>query len=444
MKTILKNGMVYDFERHLFTKSDILIEEEKIRDISIDIPNDSSEIVDCRDKYIIPGAIDVHTHLDHDLGNGIITIDDFPSGTKAALYGGTTTIIDHVAFGNPNNSIEEIIDDYHKKAENSCIDYSFHGVAFKNGLETLKELTRYKDLKISSVKIYTVYDEKLEDKWIIELLNIAKEEDIVVCVHSENEEMIKFSEENIGTKVSDFPKSRPDLAEAETVSRLLYYAKLTNYPKLYFVHVSSKESMRRIIEAKNNGHKNLFAETCTQYLLFDESVYKKLDGGKYICSPPIRKKEDLEFLWEAIRNGYIDVIATDHCPFDLKLKVNIKDYRNIAGGVPGIEERLLVTLTEAENRNIDQSKVIDLMTANPAKIFKLKNKGELKIGKDADIVILSKEECIFKKTHGKSQYSLYGNMKLNYFIDSVIIRGNFIIKNKENINEKFIGQFIDR
>lgn len=444
MKTILKNGMVYDFKRHLFIKSDILIDEEKIRDISIDIPNDSAEIVDCTNKYIIPGAIDVHTHLDHDLGNNIVTIDDFPSGIKAALYGGTTAIIDHVAFGNLNNNIEEIIGNYHKKAENSCIDYSFHGVAFKNSLDTLKELLKYKDLKISSVKIYTVYDEKLEDKWIIELLNIAKKEDIVVCVHSENEEMINFAEENIGTKVFDFPKSRPDLAEAETVSRLLYYAKLTNYPKLYFVHVSSKASMEKIIEAKDKGHKNLFAETCTQYLLFDESVYKKLDGGKYICSPPIRKKEDVEFLWEAIRNGHIDVIATDHCPFDLKLKVNINDYRNIAGGVPGIEERLLVILTEAENRNIDQSKVIDMMTANPAKIFKLKNKGELKIGKDADIVILNKEEYIFKKIHGKSQYSLYSNMKLNYSIDSVIIRGNFIIKNKENINEKFIGRFIAR
>ena len=444
MKKLLKNGFVYNAEKRSFSKMDILIDGEYIENIEENIEDNLAETTYCNNKYILPGGVDVHTHLDHDLGNNIVTIDDFKSGTKAALYGGTTSIVDHVAFGKVENSIEKIIGDYHEKAKYSCIDYSFHGVAFKNSLETLKELLRYKDLKISSVKIYTVYDEKLEDKWIIELLNIAKKENIVVCVHSENEEIINFAEENIGIEVSDFPKSRPDLAEAEMVTRLLYYSKLTNYPKLYFVHVSSKESMERIIEAKNNGHKNLYAETCTQYLIFDDSVYDRIDGGKYICSPPIRKKEDVEFLWNAIEDDYMDVIATDHCSFDLKLKVNIDDYRKIAGGVPGIEERFLVILTEAENRNIDISKVIEKMTINPSKIFNLRNKGELKVGKDADIVILDKEEYKFGKIHGKSEYSLYKDMALNYSIDSVIIRGNFIIREKENINKEFIGEFIER
>ena len=444
MKQLLKNGFVYNTEKKSFVKMDILIDGEDIVRIEENIEDNLAEITNCNNKYIIPGGIDAHTHLDHDLGNNIVTIDDFKSGTRAALYGGTTSIVDHVAFGKKDNSIEKIIGDYHEKAKKSCIDYSFHGVAFKNGLETLKELTRYKDLKISSVKIYTVYDEKLEDKWIIELLNIAKKEDIVVCVHSENEEIINFAEENTTVKVSDFPKSRPDLAEAETVSRLLYYSRLTDFPKLYFVHVSSEESMKKIIEAKNNGHKNLYAETCTQYLIFDDSVYNRTDGGKYICSPPIRKKEDVEFLWKAIEDGYIDVVATDHCSFDLKLKLDIDDYRKIAGGVPGIEERLLVVLTEAENRKIDISKVIDKMTINPAKIFNLRDKGELKVGKNADIVILNKEDSKFEKNHGKSEYSLYKDMNLNYSIDSVVIRGNFIIREKENVNEGFTGEFIER
>lgn len=444
MKTIFKNGILYNSLDKKFYKKDILINNEKIEKIENNISDLEIKTINCENKFIIPGGIDVHTHLDHDMGEGLITIDDFKTGTKASLYGGTTSIIDHVSYGNKNNNILNIINDYHKKAKDSCVDYSFHGVAFKNDERTLDELKILKELSISSVKIYTVYGEKLEDQWILKLLTTAKKENITVCVHCENEEIINYSEKIHGEKVSDFPLSRPVEAEAETVERLIYYSKIAGYPKLYFVHISSKESLENIIRAKEKGHKNLFVETCVQYLTFTDEVYSREDGGKYICSPPLRRKEDIDFLWEGIEKEYIDVIATDHCPFSLDKKLEIDNYKNIAGGVPGIEERIVVTLSEAEKRNIEIAKVIDKLSTNPAKIFNLKNKGTLEVGKDADIVILSKKDWKFKKIHGNSQYSIYDNIKLNYIVDGVYIRGNKIIENEKILNEDFKGKFIKR
>ncbi|QQK08394.1 dihydroorotase [Miniphocaeibacter halophilus] len=444
MKTLFKNGLVYNSLNKKFIKKDILISGEKIEKIENNINDFEIKTINCENKFIIPGGIDAHTHLDHNMGDGLITIDDFKMGTKAALYGGTTSIIDHVSYGNKNNNILKIINDYHKKAKDSYIDYSFHGVAFKNDNRTLDELKELKNLGISSVKIYTVYGEKLEDEWILKLLTIAKEEDITVCVHCENEEIINYSENIHGEKVSDFPLSRPVEAEAETVERLIYYSKITGYPKLYFVHISSKESLENIIRAKEKGHKNLFVETCIQYLTFTDEVYSREEGGKYICSPPLRKKEDVDFLWKNIEKENIDVIATDHCPFSLDKKLGIENYKNIAGGVPGIEERILVTLSESEKRNIEITKVIDKLSTNPAQIFNLKNKGTLEIGKDADIVILSKKNWKFKNIHGNSQYSIYDNRKLNYTVDAIYIRGNKILEKEKILDEDFKGKFIKR
>ncbi len=444
MKTLLKEGLVYDSEKRQFIKSDILIENEKILKVDIDIDERNVEKIACKGKHIMPGGIDPHTHLDHDLGGGLVTVDNFESGTKAALYGGTTCIIDHVSYGNSNNTLEQIIIDYHEKAKNSYTDYSFHGVAFKNSQSTIDELKSIKELDISSIKIYTVYGEKLEDKWILEVLKVAKEKDITVCVHCENEDIINYSEELVGNELIDFPNSRPVEAEAEMVERLIYYSKITGFPKLYFVHVSSKQGMEHIIKAKQNGHKNLFAETCTQYLMFTDSKYQEDNGGLYVCSPPLRKRIDVEYLWGAIKDGYIDVIATDHCSFRLEDKLNIKNYKSIAGGVPGIEERVLVVLSEALKRNIPIEKVIDKMMLNPAKIFKLTKKGDLKEGKDADMLIIEEIKNYHKEIHGSSDYSLYKDYELNFKIDKVFLRGSLIIDKGNLIEKKTLGKFVKK
>lgn len=444
MKILLKDGLVFDNYEKNFQKKDILINNEKIEKIEKNIELDNTEKIYCRNKYIIPGGIDVHTHLDHNVGNGVTTIDDFQSGTKAALYGGTTSIIDHVAIESKEDSINEIIKQYHKKAKKSYIDYSFHGIAFKNSKEMIDELSEYNKLKISSVKIYTVYNEKIEDKWILELFKNAKKNNITVCIHCENEEIINYSQNQIGNTIDKFSLSRPIDAEAEMVERLIYYAKITNYPKIYFVHISAKESLEIIIEARKKGHKNLFVETCTQYLTKTDDVYKLKDGGKYICSPPLRKSKDIEFLWKCIEEDNIDVIASDHCAFDLKYKLGIDNYKEVAGGVPGIEERLLVVLSEAYRRGIEMKNIIDKLSVNPAQIFNLDSKGKLEVNKDADIVILEKKDNTIKKPHGNSEYSIYEDILLKYKVDTVISRGSIILKDDVFLGKNILGKYIYR
>lgn len=454
MSLLIRNGNVVLSEK--IEKCDIFIEEDKISKIGSDLNQKADRYIDASDKFVIAGGVDVHTHMNLDLGK-YVSVDDFYTGTIAAAYGGTTTIVDHIGALEKGSTLKAMINHYHDLADGKAvIDYSFHGAIYELTDSILDEIKDLYEDGIVSVKIYTTYSGKLDDNEMLRVLKKAKEIGSVVCVHCENDKSIehlrKEAEKNNNLNPIYHAKTRPVETEAEAVNRLIYLSEMASYPKLYIVHTSSKKALEEIKIARKRGVKNLYCETCTQYLTLDENKY--LEGGneeaiKYIMAPPLRKKEDIEALWQGIVDGDVDVIATDHCPFYYKEDklVHKDNFLNCPGGAPGVEERMEVVISEAIRRNISLEKIMKLLATNPSKIFGMHpKKGEIKIGSDADLAILDKKSYIIKQEnrHSNCDYTSYENYKTELKIEKVISRGDIIINNDiDNLN-KGRGKFISR
>lgn len=453
MNLLVKNGLICNNDESF--KADILIEKGKIKEIGINLNNENNyDVIDARGSLILPGGVDVHTHMDLDLGKYRV-VDDFYSGTVAAAFGGTTTIVDHIAFGPKGCGLHHKIDEYHKLAKGkSIIDYSFHGViqhVNENILNDMKELV---DKGISSFKIYMTYDNMLSDEDILKILIKAKEIGAVIAVHAENDGAIKYLRHHYGELGKKEPiyhaVTRPDSTEAEAINRMIYLSEIARYPHLYFVHVSTKKGLDEIIIARKRGVKNIYCETCTQYLTLTEDCYEKdnYEGLKYIMAPPLRKQQDVEALWKGIENDDVDVIATDHCPFLLKQKLEGKaDFRVAPGGAPGVEERIEIVLSKGINRGISINKLMDKLSTNPAKIYGLyPKKGAIELGSDADIIIvkIENEKIEQKNRHGAADYTAYEGFEVNYVINTTIQRGNVIINDGNLVAGKGVGEFISR
>lgn len=453
MTVLIKNGEVY-FEDSL-SPLDIYIENEKIKYIGKDLNYDAKKVIDVKGKLILPGAVDVHTHFCLDLGE-FVAVDDFYTGTRAAAFGGTTTIVDHIGFFGKDASLNQMIDNYHELADdNALVDYSFHGAIENADEDHLAEFEDLIDRGIISLKLYTTYGGMLEDDEILKTLKKAKETGMIVCVHAENDGAIKALREEAKIAGNNEPiyhaKTRPPETEAEAINRLIYLSELTGSPDLYFVHVSSELGLNEILAARDRGVENLYIETCTQYLLLDDSYYYKDGpkvGTKYIMAPPLRTESDQDALWESIAKGEIDVVATDHCPFFYETeKSKYKDnFFEAPGGGPGVEERLEVVLTEGLKRGIPLERLIDVLIKNPAKIFGLKDKGQIKQGKDADLVILKKSgyEITDDNRHSNVDYSSYSGYETDYKVETVISRGDIIVDKDELIGDKGRGIYIKR
>lgn len=443
---ILKNGFVLIDSK--IECVDIKVRNEKIVEIGKKIECVGEDIIDLNGAYVAPGAIDVHTHFNIDVG--IFSADDFKSGTEAALSGGTTTIIDHPGFGPKGCDLEYMVNKYMEYGKNSMIDYSFHGVAQEIDVDTFIGLKKLRERGINSFKIYLTYTYKQKDEQIIKFFKMAKDLDMVVAVHAENDDMIEYLRNkyiNEGkTETIYHAYSRPGEVEAEAVGRLIKLAHMVGYEKLYLVHISSKEAMEEIELAKLQG-KKFYVETCTQYLYLDNSKYFEKDAVKYVLSPPLREKADIKKLWYNIKNGNIDVIATDHCSFRLEDKYKGKDnFSKCPNGIPGVEERNLIMFSEFLNKKLTVKEYIDLVALNPAKIFGLeKRKGSIEIGKDADLVIFKAEKNIIdeSKLKSKANYSCFNGVELSAKIETVILRGNIVFRDG-NIDNKFKGQFLKR
>lgn len=443
-KLVLKNGTKF---------ADILIESGKIKKIEKNIENQGFEEIDASGKLVMAGGVDVHTHLNLDLGE-FVACDDFYQGTKAAAYGGTTSICDHIGDLKKGSSLTDLTDHYHKLADGKAIiDYSFHGAMYEENEDRLSEMKDLKNEGIPSLKIYTTYGGKLEDDQMLRVLKMSKKLDMIVCVHCENDGMIKELRNEAKDKGNLSPKyhalTRPNESEAEAINRLIYLSKIAGYPHLYIVHTSTKEGLREIVRARKDGAKNLYCETCTQYLNLDKSYYEKDDGEKYLCSPPLRDKEDIEALWQGIENGDVDTIATDHCPFiyESEKKPYKNDFTKAPGGLPGVEERMEVILTEGLKRNIPLEKLTRLLSLNPAKIFRLyPKKGALKEGSDGDIAIFSNKSYTISEDnrHSSCDYTSYEGFKTSLKIDIVISRGEIILDSDGFYGKKGRGKFIKR
>lgn len=451
MSILIKNGKVI-LEDGLVNK-DILVEGEKIVKIEDSIGDKAEKILDAEGMYVLSGGVDVHTHMNLDLGS-YVAVDDFYTGTIAALHGGTTTIVDHIGALEKGSSLKSMIDHYHDLADGKAvIDYSFHGALYELNDDLLDEIGDLYEDGIVSVKIYTTYSGKLDDGQILRVLKKAKETNTIVCVHCENdkaiEELRRETEENGDLDPIFHAKTRPSETEAEAINRLVYLSEMAGFPKLYIVHTSSKKGLEEIKAARKRGVKNLYCETCTQYLTLDEEKYLEDDGIKYIMAPPLRKKEDINALWQGIKDGDVDVIATDHCPFFYKEdKLPHKDnFLTCPGGAPGVEERVEVVISEGLKRGLDLVKLMKLLATNPSKIFGLyPKKGAIKVGSDADLVVLKEKSYTISEAnrHSNCDYTTYEGYETKVKIDKVIARGSLILDEDKFKAEKGRGRFIPR
>ncbi|NOQ26702.1 MAG: dihydropyrimidinase [Bacteroidales bacterium] len=453
MNTLIKNGTIITSKRSF--NSDVYISEGKIVQLkeSLNILEPIDKTIDASGKLIFPGGIDPHVHM-HLPSPAGYSIDDFELGSKAALLGGTTTLLDFVTPQKGQSLIDALID-RKAEADNSLCDYSFHVSPVEWTSSTEQEIKDCIESGITSFKVYMAYKDSigLDDENILKVMKVVGKAGGIVTLHCElGDDIDTFREElgRIGNLSPNFhPVSRPDYTEVEAVKNAIEMAKNANCP-IYIVHTSCEESINYIKEAQKAGQQ-VYSETCPQYLLLDDSKYKGNfnDTCKYVMSPPLRKKEDQEILWESIKKGIVKTVGTDHCPFSLEQKNQGKtDFRKIPNGAGGVEHRmsLLYTYGVLEKR-ISLNQFVDVTSTQAAKIFGLyPQKGEIAVGSDADLVVWnpkSESTISVENHHQNCDLEIYEGFKTIGAPEIVISNGNMVVENEKLIsNQK--GRFLKR
>lgn len=452
-KYLLTNGLcVFEDGEE---KMDLLIKDGCIAQIG-DIPEaekNDAEIIDCRDKIILPGFIDAHTHFDLDVA-GTTTIDDFESGSLAAVMGGTTTVIDF-AHQYHSESLEEGVNNWHKKANKGKLNcnYGLH-LAITEVTEHFEdEIKAIVENGITSFKLYMTYDVMVNDKDIHRILRAIKPYGGIVGMHCENDGIVgalRLEVEKSGiNNVACHYKTRPDIAEAEAVNRFIKIAESVDTP-IMIVHLTNKMALDVIRNARANN-RPVLAETCSQYLLLNQTKYDTdgIEGAKFVISPPLRTRMDNAALWKALADNEIQTIATDHCSFSIAQKsVGLKDYRKIPGGMPGVENRgLLIYEYGVDEKRLSLVQFSKLLSTNPAKIYGMyPKKGCLKVGSDADITVINPKGTTGLSASSqisKCDYSPFEGVNLNCSIDEVFLNGLHVVsKNKHLVSGT--GQYVKR
>jgi dihydropyrimidinase len=451
-KLLIKNGLVV--AENSETVCDILCEGEKIVQIGNNISSDA-ETIDASGKIVIPGGVDVHTHLTLDTGSAVSS-DDFYTGTVAAACGGTTSIVDHPGFGPAGCSLDHQIKKYHELAKGKAvIDYGFHGVLQHVDDNVLAMMETLAGEGIASFKMYLTYGFKLSDADALRVLRRAKELGVLIAVHPENDGVINLLREEFKaagkTGVEFHPLSRPAECEAEAINRIALFARIAGDAPLYIVHLTNALGLEFIEAARRRGQKNLWLETCPQYLFLNESLYslENNEGLKYIMCPPLRGPSDNEALWKGI-NSSIDVVGTDHCPFFFESQkiMGKDDFTKCPSGAPGIEERIPLIYGAVADGKISLRRFTDLCCANPAKIFGLyPQKGVIAVGSDADIVIIDprmNRTITHSNMHSNVDYSAYEGISVKGWPVCTISRGEVIARDGEFCGKQGRGKFLTR
>lgn len=455
MSLLIKNGTIVTASD--IYKGDIYIENEVIKEIGQNINRKVDEVIDAKGKYVIPGGVDIHTHFNLHVGDNVAN-DDFYTGTIAAACGGTTTIVDHMGFGPKGCNLKHQVDVYHEYADNnSVIDYGFHGVIQEVNNDILNEMDIIvKNEGIPSFKAYLTYDYNVSDEGMINVFKKLKDLNGITAVHCENHGSIQYLRKyysNNGLKSAKYHGlSRPEDAEGEAINRMINIAKMVEYEGLYVVHLSTKLGLDYIKLAREKGQ-SVYAETCPQYLILDESKYEldNNEGLKYIMSPPLRSSNNCESLWNGIKDGYIQTVGTDHCPFSFS-KEKIKgrdDFTKCPNGAPGVEERISLMFSEGVmKKRISLNKFVEVCCTNPAKIFGLyPKKGTIAVGSDGDIVIIDPEiEVILTNNNLNSNidYTAYEGIKVKGYPVITILRGKVISVNGKFTGERGYGRYLKR
>lgn len=451
MKTLFKGGTIINAGGR--QRADILIDGERIEAIGQNLQCKDAQTVDVSGKLLFPGFIDAHTHFDLDVCN-TTTADDFYTGGRSALRGGTTMVIDF-ACPNKGETLQYGLDLWHKKAEGkTACDYGFHMTIDDWNEGIIAELPRMFDQGISSFKMYMTYPAMMiGDEDMFKALRKMKELGGIAGVHCENagviDALIKEKKEAGELSPASHPLCRPSILEAEAVSRLLKMAAVADVP-VVIVHLSSEDGLKEVQAARARGQK-VYVETCPHYLLLEDSLYSKPDfeGAKYVCAPPLRKKQDNEALWKAIREGEIQTVSTDHCSFTLAQKdAGRDDFTKIPGGMPGVETRgvLLYTFGVAEGR-ITAEKMAEVLSEAPAKLYgAYPRKGHIAVGADADIVVYDPETdglITAKDQVANVDYAPYEGVKTAGHIAQVWLRGQLCVEEGKLLLDP-CGQYIPR
>jgi dihydropyrimidinase len=457
MKILIKGGRVVTAVDSYI--ADILIEDSVIALIGRDLDRIAGEVdkkIDASGKLVIPGGIDPHTHMDLPFG-GTSSSDDFETGTRAAAFGGTTTIIDF-AVQYHGQALNQALDVWFAKAQGkAAIDYGFHMIVTDMPDQRLPELHGLIDQGVSSFKLFMAYPGVflVDDGTIFKAMSKAGEHGGLICMHAENGVVIDVLVKRAIAEGKTAPKyhalTRPTRAEAEGVHRAIAIAEMANSP-VYIVHLSCYDALKEVQAARDLGLP-AFAETCPQYLFLDYSLYEQegFEGAKYVMTPPLRDKSNQEQLWKGLRGNDLQVISTDHCPFCFKEQKELgrDDFSKIPNGGPGVEHRMSLIYDGGVVQNrINVNRFVELTSTAAAKIFGLfPKKGTIAVGSDADIVVFdpNREQVISSKTHHmRVDYSAYEGRKVRGVTEIVLSRGNVIVENGEFKGKAGDGKFLKR
>ncbi|WP_423802427.1 dihydropyrimidinase [Neobacillus sp. SAB-20_R2A] len=455
MKKIVKNGTIVTAADTF--KGEILIEDGKITQIGANISAVGAEVIDAKGCLVFPGGIDPHTHLDMPFG-GTVTRDDFESGTIAAAFGGTTSIIDF-CLTNKGEPLKNAIQTWHNKSKDKAvIDYSFHLMISEINDQVLNELPQViNEEGITSFKVFMAYKNvfQADDETLFKTLVTAKDLGALVMVHAENGDVIDYLTKKALAEGNTDPiyhaLTRPPELEGEATGRAARFTGLAN-SQLYVVHVSCADAVEKIAEARAKGYE-VWGETCPQYLVLDQSYLEKpnFEGAKYVWSPPLREKWNQDVLWNALKSGQLQTLGSDQCSFDFKGQKDLgrDDFTKIPNGGPMIEDRLTILFSEGVKKGrISLNQFVDITSTRIAKLFGLfPKKGTISIGADADLVIFDPniERVLSAETHHMAvDYNAFEGMKVTGEPVSVLVRGEYVVRDKQFVGKPGSGQYLKR
>lgn len=453
VRRVIKGGLVAVSPEHVL-ELDIGIVDGVIHRISrCENPQDYDQTIDAGHCWVLPGGIDAHVHLDWDFGD-TVTTDDMNTGTRAAAFGGTTTVLNFIQ-PKPGERLRTLVDRWKDKGEMAWTNYGFHVIISQLYSLWMDELPLLPSMGIHSIKVFTAYPGKLmlSDADLYRIMRAASKSSILTMVHAENGPVIDVIAEEAVLSGKIQPRyhgaTRPSILEGEAVFRVGQISRLANAPA-YMVHLSSLESVKALGYARQLGAR-LTAETCPQYLFLNDEVYQSdhFDVAQYVYTPPSRPQDDVRSLWDALRRGVIDIVSSDHCPFDLHgaKELGKMDFRLIPNGGPGIETRLPLMLTAVHNGQITLGEAVAWTSTNASKQFGLfPKKGTLLPGSDADLVIVEQEPPPFIASattlHQRIDYTPYEGWSLQGVPRDVMIGGQWVIQDYQLIASKSHGQFV--
>ena len=447
MDLIIKNGTLITAIEHY--EADLAIENGKIVMIGRHLGIEADHVIDASNKYVLPGALDVHVHLQLPVGN-LVSADSYESGTCAAACGGVTTVFDFVVAKKGQSLVDAIQETIRDFGTQACVDYGLHGVITGSCANISEELEKSDEIGVSSFKLYMVYKDLMVDDGVLaEALEKSKETGTLIQVHAENPTIInrrieKFLSEG-KTSAWYHYESRPEFVEAEAVKRAIHIAKAQNAP-LYIVHLACREGLEEVTRARDEGYE-IYAETCPHYLDFTNEVYQREDGRNFVCSPPIKGKDSRTALWDGIIRGDISTVATDHCPFQsFEKDLGKSDFTKIPNGCMGIENLYPYMLSEANKGHISFEKAVEVCCTNPAKIFACApQKGSISVGSDADVVIYdpNKNFVISKENmHSKVDYTIWEGKQISGYPIMVFSRGRLVFNEGSFVGNPGWGNFV--